>query len=206
MSKLERSFRYLLAWGTVAASATALGAQRPVADAVLRSGTLSFHGRATVGDFVGTTSSVTGVIAAGSDYGGTTGWVEAPVATLLTGNDRRDRDLRASMEVERFPAMRFTLSGVTVVTSASLGAAESMAVLLHGILLIHGVARHVDLPATIVREGDTTHVTTAFPLDLHDYDIGGLTKMLGMLRMQPGIDVRVDLRFVDGPPVLSGAP
>lgn len=206
MSRLERSFRYLLAWGTVAASATTLGAQRPVADAALRSGTLSFHGHATVGDFVGTTSSVTGVIVASSDYGATTGWVEAPVATLVTGNDRRDRDLRASMAVERFPTMRFALSGVTVVTSASLGAAESTAVLLHGTLVIHGVARRVELPATIVREGDTTRVTTTFPLDLREYEIGGLTKMFGMLRMQPGIDVRVDLRFVDGRPVLSGAP
>jgi hypothetical protein len=32
-------------------------------------------------------------------------------------------------------------------------------------------------------------------VDLGDYEIGGLTKMLGMLRMQEGIEVHVDLTF-----------
>jgi hypothetical protein len=34
-----------------------------------------------------------------------------------------------------------------------------------------------------------------FPLDLSDYEIGGLSRMLGVLRMQEGIDVHVDLTF-----------
>ena len=46
------------------------------------------------------------------------------------------------------------------------------------------------------QRADTIHVTATFPLDLHDYQIGGLTKMLGMLRMDPHIEVHVDLRFV----------
>jgi len=158
--------------------------------AVLQSGTLSFSGHATVGDFTGSTTAITGAVT--SDLPDARGWVEAPVATLVTHNDHRDRDLRASMEVEKYPTMRFTLARTTG-TPVNGG---TVSVVLHGSLTIHGVTREVDLPAAVEQRGDTIHVTAAFPLDLHDYRIGGLTKMLGMLRMDPHIEVRVDLRFV----------
>ena len=196
---LERCFRYLLAWAPVAAAGTTLQAQRQIPDAVLRSGMLSFLGHATVGDFVGKTSVVSGAIVGGREYAATRGWVEAPVATLATGNARRDRDLRSSMEVERHPVMRFALSGATIVSIASLGNEDSTTLLLRGTFSIHGVTRRVELPATVTRMADTTRVKAVFPLDLHDYEIGGLTKMFGMLRMEREIEVRVDLLFVDGP-------
>ena len=50
------------------------------------------------------------------------------------------------------------------------------------------------------RHADTTRVTSTFPLNLGDYQIGGLTKMLGLLRMDSKIQVRADLRFVATPP------
>lgn len=159
--------------------------------AVLQSGTLSFSAHATVGDFVGTTSTITGAVT--GDLPDARGWVEAPVATLVTNNDRRDRDLRASMEVEKYPSMRFTLARTTGGVATNGGASS---VVLHGTLTIHGVTREVDLPGTVERSADTIHVMSVFPLDLQDYRIGGLKKMLGLLRMDPGIEVHVDLRFV----------
>ena len=200
---LERSLRYLLAWSPAIVLPRAMPAQRAVADAVVQSGTLSFVGHATVGDFIGTTTSVTGALLGSHEYAATRGWVEAPVGTLATGNERRDRDLRASMEVTRYPTMRFDLSGATFVTS-EFGTPDSSVVVLHGSLSIHGVTRRVDLPATVMRRADTTRVTSVFGLDLGDYGIGGLTKMFGLLRMQRAIDVRVDLRFVDRPLIEAG--
>jgi len=96
------------------------------------------------------------------------------------------------MEVEKYPTMRFTLARTTGAPVS--GGAASVA--LHGSLTIHGVTRDVDLLAAVEQRADTIHVTAAFPLDLHDYHIGGLTQMLGMLRMDPHIEVHVDLRFV----------
>lgn len=157
--------------------------------AVLQAGTLSFSGHATVGDFTGSTSTIRGAVT--GDLVDARGWVEAPVATLVTQNDHRDRDLRASMEVEKYPTMRFTLARTT---GAPGNAAAT--VILHGGLTIHGVTREVDLPATVERNGDTIHLTSDFPMDLRDYRIGGLKKMLGILRMDPQIEVHVDLRFV----------
>ena len=37
------------------------------------------------------------------------GWVEAPVTSLKTGNDRRDRDLIKTMESAVYPTIRFSL-------------------------------------------------------------------------------------------------
>ena len=172
----------LLVAGTVQAQATG-GA----VNAVLTSGSLSFVGHATVGDFVGTTTTMTGAVA--GELANAHGWVEAPVATLATGNDRRDRDMRASLEASRYPTMRFDLGRTSPGSGSEL--------ILHGTLTIHGVSRMVDLRSTVVRSADTLRVTAEFPLDLADYRIGGLTKLFGMLRMQRRIEVLLDLRFVD---------
>jgi len=172
-------------------SASVAPAQQPAEPtrAILQSGILSFSAHATAGDFVGSTSTMTGVVT--GDLPSARGWVEAPVATLVTHNDHRDRDLRASMEVEKYPTMRFELDRTTPDSSVTSGHTT-----LHGRLTIHGVTRRLDLPATIERAGDTIRVVSRFPLLLDDYRIGGLTKMFGLLRMDPNIEVQVDLRFV----------
>lgn len=181
--------RCLTVAALVASAPTAHGQASPPAPiAVLQSGTLSFSAHATVGDFTGSTATVRGAVT--GDLQEARGWVEAPVATLATQNDHRDRDLRASMEVEKYPTMRFVLARAT--SASADGAGTS----LHGTLTIHGVARDVDLPATVERNGDTIHVSSVFPLDLRDYRVGGLKKMLGLLRMDPRIEVHVDLRFL----------
>ena len=165
----------------------------PVASGSVTEGTLSFDGHASAGDFTGTTSSVTGEIKGAGEIEGVRGWVEAPVATLKTGNDRRDRDLNKSMETDKYPAMRFDLDGVTV-----SGTGDSVPATLKGRLTIHGVERPVDLPASVVLGADKVHVHSDFPLNLKDYKIGGLTKLMGMLRMYEDIKVHVDVTFHPG--------
>lgn len=163
--------------------------------ATLRQGTLSFDGHANVGDFVGRTSSATGAVLASADYASVRGWVEAPVATLKTGNGRRDGDLRKVMEVDRYPTMRYDLQGATVRSAAG---ADSASVVLHGTLRLHGVSRPVDVPATVVRSGDSARVTGTFPVNVTDYKVGGLRRLGGLLRMNEDIEVHLDLRFVVG--------
>ena len=163
----------------------------PIPDGEVTSGKLSFDGRATVGDFVGATTTVSGRLLGAADISQVRGWVQAPVRTLTTGNGRRDRDLNKSMESNKYPEMRFDLTGVT----PRGGDADSMAATLQGKLLIHGVTRTVSLPATIWVSGSEARVRTDFPLSLRDYDIKGLSKMLGILKMYDDIEVHVDLVF-----------
>lgn len=163
---------------------------QPVPSGTVAEGTLSFDGRASAGDFTGTTSSVTGEMKGGGALDAVRGWVEAPVATLKTGNDRRDRDLNKSMESDKYPAMRFDLDGVT-----AGGTGDSVPATLKGRLTIHGVERAVELPASVVLGADNVRVHSDFPLNLKDYKIGGLTKLMGMLRMYEDIKVHVDVTF-----------
>jgi len=157
----------------------------------LTSGTLSFDGHATVGDFTGTTTTVTGEMTGGESLAAVRGWVESPVKTLDTGDRKRDKDLNKSMESDKYPTMRFELTGVTPESTS----AGSAAVTLQGKLTLHGVTREVTLPGRIRYDGDALQLRSDFPLDLGDYEIGGLTKLLGMLRMYEGIEVHVDLMF-----------
>jgi polyisoprenoid-binding protein YceI len=175
----------------IAALLLALLAQHPIPDAPVKRGTLSFEGRATLGDFVGTTDSVRGAMQGGPDLAAVTGWVEAPVASLRTGNGRRDRDLRKSMEAERFPLMRFDLR--TVTPRDTVG--DTVAVVLLGTLALHGVSHTVGLEARVWRVADGLRVRSTFPLNVKDFRVGGLTKLLGVLKMDENITVHVDVTF-----------
>ena len=168
-------------------------AQQQVPAGTVRAGTLSFDARATAGDFTGSTTTVTGEMT-GGELAAIRGWVEAPVATLVTGNDRRDRDLNKSMETGKFPTMRFDLDGV----SPGDARGDTLAVQLKGRFTIHGVTRETTLPAEVVIAPDAVHVQTQTILNLKDYRIGGLSKAFGMLRMHEEIRVRVDVTFAPG--------
>jgi hypothetical protein len=58
------------------------------------------------------------------------------------------------------------------------------------------VTRDLALPGRVWKDGGALRLRSDFPLDLGDYEIGGLTKMLGILRMEEAIEVHVDLTFV----------
>jgi len=179
----------LVAWLTLGPAV--LAAQEPWHGASVREGTLSFDGKGTGGAFTGVTHTVTGVMQDGATLAEVRGFVEAPVSTLVTQNDRRDRDLNKSMESSRYPMIRFDLERVTV-TSEAAAAAE---VVLGGTLTLHGVAKAVELPATVERLAGAVRVRTDFPVNLKDYQVKGLSKALGLLKMNKDILVHVDVTF-----------
>jgi polyisoprenoid-binding protein YceI len=183
-----RSSLYVLAGLSLV---TPLRAQEPVPSGTVREGTLSFDGHATAGDFVGTTTTVTGEMTGAPTLPEVRGWVEAPVATLKTGNDHRDRDLNKSMESDKYPTMRFELAEVVPSGTAT----DSLDAVLRGQMTIHGVTRPVEIPASVVFQGGTARVRGSFPLNLKQYKIGGLSKMLGILKMYEDIVIHVDLTF-----------
>jgi len=184
----------VLAVGARAMNITAtLAAQvnGPIPNGRLVSGTLSFDGKATAGDFTGTTNSVTGQLTGAADLSAVHGWVEAPVESLKTGDRKRDKDLNKSMDSNRYPTLRFELSQIAPKQSAG----DSVPVTLLGTLILHGVSRRVELPAAIEFRGTTARVRSDFPVNLKDYRIGGLSKMLGLLKMHENIEVHVNLSF-----------
>jgi polyisoprenoid-binding protein YceI len=177
---------FALLSGGLAASAAA---QRTVPSGAVRAGELSFDGRATAGDFVGKTDSVSGDLK-GGPLESVQGWVEAPVTSLKTGNGRRDKDLNKSMESGKFPTIRFELASVR-----PTGGGDSVDAVLTGQFIIHGETRAAEVPATLLFSQDAVRVRATVPLNLKDYKIGGLSKMLGILKMHEDIVVHVDVTF-----------
>jgi len=163
----------------------------PIPSGAVRVGTLSFDGRATAGDFTGTTTTVTGELFGGATLAAVTGWVEAPVATLKTGKGRRDRDLNKSMESEKYPALRFELDRVEPGT----GQPDSLPATLHGRMILHGETHDVSLPSVLRFSPEGVRVESSLPLNLKDYKIGGLSKAFGLLKMYEDIVIHVDVTF-----------
>ena len=138
-------------------------AATPIPAGTATEGTLSFDGHASGGDFIGTTKTVSGEMSGGPDISAVRGWVESPVNTLKTGNDRRDRDLLKSMEADKYPNLRFDLDGVT-----PTGTGDSVPVKLKGRLTIHGVEQAMELPGWVAVGSGGAHVHSDFPLNLKD--------------------------------------
>src|SRR5882724_11561109 len=188
---LHKVRKYGLVVGVLLALALGMAApvqaqsEARVAPGRVKAGTLSFDGHGTPGDFVGTTSTLRGEMTGSDSLGGVRGWVEAPVKTLTTRNGRRGRDLYKSLESDTHPTMRFDPGGV----STAAGTPDSVPVTLRGRLAIHGVTRDVSLPGYVRREGQEIRVRSDFPLNLKDYKIGGLSKALGLLKMDEHITV-----------------
>lgn len=182
-----RLLAYLL---LVTGVATPLVAQPAWPSADVRRATLSFDGKSTLGDFTGTTTEVRGQMTGGGSITDVRGWVEAPVRSIKTGNDRRDRDLVKTMEADIFPNIRFELERVAVEWER----ADSAGVMLEGKFVIHGVSRPERLRATVSRGADGIRVTATHPMNLHDYQIDKLTRFL-VFKMQPDIVVHMDVVF-----------
>lgn len=188
--------RWWSAWlGWVALLLAAPGgmvhAQRAIPNSVTAEGRLGFDGYATPGPWSAWTDSVSGYVTGGANVEEVRGWVEFPAATLDSDNGRRDKDMRKSLETDKYPVIRFDLTGVR--EEEAFG--DSSRVLLQGTFDLHGVQREVTMEAMVGFEGSRIRLWTDFPLNLEDYDIGGLSKMMGMLKMNKKITVHVDVVF-----------
>lgn len=173
------------------ASATPSLAAQGYADASALRGTLAFDAKATLGAFTGLTTSVKGQFTGAATLSGVKGWVEAPARSLSSQNGKRDRDTWSSLEVEKFPNIRFQLDSVALGEVRG----DSIAVVLLGHFTLHGQTRAARMPGHVWRNNGQVRFRGAVPVNVKDYGVGGLTKALGMLRMNEDIMVRVDVTF-----------
>ena len=186
---------------SVVVSPSSLSGQRVISAGNVVRGTLSFDARATLGAFTGSTTAVTGTMTGGSDVRDVRGHVEARVATFKTGNGLRDKDMMKAMDADSFPVLRFELRGV----SEQHQAADSAVVSLSGQMTLHGVTRDVAIPALVRFGKDGVQVTATFPLNVRDYGVTRLSRMLGAFKMNPDIVVHVDVVFGPGGEQSPGA-
>lgn len=169
-------------------------AAQAVPDARVVSGTVGFEARASVGDFDGTSSEVSGEVAGGATPAAVRGWVAFPASSLRTGIGLRDRDMRKSLEADRHPEIRLDVTGVAMEGARG----DTVHAVVRGTLTVRGVARPISSPVAAVRTADGFQVRGRFPIDLREWKIGGLRRMFGTLSVDPEVMVRFELTFGGG--------
>lgn len=108
------------------------------------------------------------------------------LATLDTGIRKRDKDMRETLETERYPFAEFfgTLAGFDAASSAP------QPVRVQGTFTLHGVSREVEIEGTLQRTSDGLKVEAAWPVNLEDYDI--VPPRLLIVKVDPVQQVRIE--------------
>lgn len=166
-------------------------AAQAVANGVLARGTLAFDANATLGAFTGTTTTLSGQLNGAPTLAGVRGWIEASSKSLTTNNGHRDGDMAGSLETTRYPTLRFDLDSIAVGEARS----DSIAVTLMGSFTIHGQKRAAKVPGWVWLTVPGPRFRGALPINVKDYGVGGLSKMLGIFKMNEMITVRIDVTF-----------
>lgn len=199
--------RHRVTWGLVAAlllaAQVAVGAQPDrvtVAIDPARS-EVSFRSEATGHTFAGKTRRIEGTaaLAPGGLLGveGAMAGVEA--ASLSTGNGRRDRKMRALLDVERAPRIMFRATGFTPGRDSAAGEGAFRGVLA-GVLTIRGVTRPVRFDVTGAWEGGTLRASGSGEIRLTDFGMKP-PRALGFLRVKDLVRLEFDIVASPAPPV-----
>jgi len=163
-------------WGVVAA--VVLGATLPAMAEettfriVSGRSEVAFDATYPLGDFTGTTKDVKGEIRLDpADLARpVVAQVEVDPSSLNTGISGRDRDLRDTMEVERFPSIHFVVREVRAARPSLLGEPE-VPVVIAGRMTIHGVERPAEFSGKARLQDAVLRVEGATALKMTDYGI-----------------------------------
>lgn len=115
--------------------------------------------------------------------------VTVPVATLKSGKDGLDKNMYKAMKSDKFAEITFKAKSVAK-TATGVRAA--------GALTIAGVTKDVTFDLTAQRAGSNLSVAGEMPLLMTDYGITPPKAMMGMMKTDPKVVIRIEL-------VLAGA-
>ena len=88
--------------------------------------------------------------------------------TLDTGNGKRDKDMRKTLETDEFPFAEFF---GTLVTDVDPETSMAQEVEVEGDFTIHGVTRSIRVPGTLTLQDGAMRVQASWILNLDDYNI-----------------------------------
>lgn len=159
---------------------------------------VGFDAESTLHDFTGATSDVSGWVEArlADPAAGGRGRVVVRAATLRTGNDRRDAEMRERLDVEHHPELRFEWTGFELehlerATATLRGHAL-------GTLTIRGVGRPVRVPVQVAPDAEgQLRLTAELALKMSDYGVD--PPRLLFVRVKDEVKVRVSLGFRRAP-------
>ena len=110
--------------------------------------------------------------------------VVIPAASLSSPKDGIDKNMHKALKVEEHPDIRFRLRAL----ESAAGAYRAT-----GLLTIAGVEKEVVLNLQVERKGSTLAVTGGTALLMTDYGVKPPKAMLGMIRTDPKVHIRIEL-------------
>lgn len=153
-----------------------------------------FEASYPLGDFSGTTEDVTGELRLDSANvsQGVSGSVTVNPARLRTGSDGRDRDLRRTLETDRYPEIRFRVEEV-LASFPALAERTDVTLKISGVMLIRGVERAMTWTGRARIEEGKLWVRGESELKLTDFGITPPKKFF--LAVGDGVRASFDLRL-----------
>ena len=156
---------------------------------------VGFDAKSTLHDFTGVTTKVWGDFRADLDdpAGAWTGRVACKAATLVTGIDGRDENLREHLATAEHPDIVFTI--VRFEPARIEADKEQVAGVVHGQMTIRGVTKDVQMPIEVKVDASKRLVIEGqMPLLLSDYKVPVPSQLGGAITMQDEVKVWIALR------------
>lgn len=157
---------------------------------------VGFDAKSTLHDFTGKTSAVRGGFRADFDdpEGKWSGEVVAQAATLVTGVEGRDDNLRDHLDTKTHAEIRFAVAGFRPAKDGIDTAKQTTAGEVHGTMTIRGQSRPFVMPVRVELDPQKRVVVTGqAPLKLSDYGVP-VPSQLGLINMQDEVVVWIALR------------
>jgi polyisoprenoid-binding protein YceI len=114
--------------------------------------------------------------------------VTFPVKSLKSGNARMDRTAYSAIDADKFPQVRFELTGVRNITAKHVYAT--------GNLTIAGQTRPVSIQAEYKVSGGSVNFTGNHSIKFTQFDVDPPTALLGTVRTGDEMKVFFDVSFV----------
>ncbi len=128
------------------------------------SGTAVFHSKVPLHTFSGSSQNLTGLI----DLENGTVDFYIDLETLDTGNGKRDKDMRLTLETEKYPFAEFF---GTITSDFDPTLQEAQDVVVEGVFKIHGKEQNIQVNGQLTPDGDTITLKAGWILLLEDYEI-----------------------------------
>ena len=127
--------------------------------------------------------------------------VEVSVRSLRSKESRLDRNLWRAMQADEYPIVRFEMSGYAASPAPAGG--DTLGIRVRGVLTVHGVARPIELAATLHARAEGLWLSGTQEVAMSEYGIRPPTMMLGTLRVGDRVQVHYQLLLVPG---VAGVP
>jgi polyisoprenoid-binding protein YceI len=200
LTNMEATMRRLMLIAAIGWCLTEAAQAAPIAYEIQpQESVLEFEGHSTLHGFTGTSRELSGELLYDPDQHRLAQPTEilVPVASFRTGNDRRDRAMRAMFEADRFPAIRMTVTSIDPL-EASADAGGRRRYRLSGQAQVRAVTQPVAVDVWAMESPDSIEASGELRLTASQFGLKP-PSVAGLIRVRDELVVRFNTRWRPSP-------